>query len=128
MSIGGHTDKGADADLDKVITDLAKAPEAPSGTVMKLQYEEFRITSKTGSHNLHCDLNDREPGAFHTQCMPTDMHVWIKTFSKSWPELLCLTRNVVIQSCSTSACEHSWGIEGWIHSKKRNRIGQDLVE
>ncbi len=27
-----------------------------------------------------------------------------------------------------SACEHNWGIEGWVHSKKRNRIGQDLVE
>jgi hypothetical protein len=25
-------------------------------------------------------------------------------------------------------CEHSWSIEGWIHSKRRNRLGQDLVE
>jgi hypothetical protein len=23
---------------------------------------------------------------------------------------------------------HSWSIEDWIHSKRRNRIGQDLVE
>jgi hypothetical protein len=29
---------------------------------------------------------------------------------------------------SASACEHSWAIEGWIHSKRRNRLGQNLVE
>ena len=23
-------------------------------------------------------------------------------------------------------CEHSWSIEGWVHSKKRNRLGQDF--
>ena len=27
-----------------------------------------------------------------------------------------------------SACEHSWSIEDWIHSKRRNRLGQELVE
>ena len=30
--------------------------------------------------------------------------------------------------CSASSCEHSWSIEGWIHSKSRNRLGQELVE
>ena len=28
------------------------------------------------------DMNDREPGAFHAQCMKSDMHVWISTFFK----------------------------------------------
>ena len=59
------TDKGTDTDFDKVITDLAKAPGAPPATLMKLQYEEMRISCKAGSHNLHSDMNDREPGAFH---------------------------------------------------------------
>ena len=76
------TDKGADADFDKVITDLAKAPGAPSATLMKLQYEEFRIACTAGSHNLHSDMKDREPGAFHEKCMKSDIHVWIKTFFK----------------------------------------------
>ncbi len=52
-----------------MIKDLVKSPGDPSATKMKLQYEEMRITDKTGSHNLHGDMNDREPGAFHTQCM-----------------------------------------------------------
>ena len=28
----------------------------------------------------------------------------------------------------SSACEHSWSIEDWIRSKRRNRLGQYLVE
>ncbi len=35
---------------------------------------------------------------------------------------------VVLLSCSASACEHIWSIEGWIHSNRRNRFGQKLVE
>ena len=30
--------------------------------------------------------------------------------------------------CSASACEHCWSIEGWIHSKRRNKLGQKMVE
>ncbi len=71
-----------DTDFDKVITDLANTPGTPSGTVMKFQYEKMRIACKAGSHNLHSDMNDREPGAFHTQCVKSDMHVWINTFFK----------------------------------------------
>ncbi len=67
------TFKGVHTDFDKVITDLAQEPGAPSSTVMKFQYEHMRIAFKTGSHNLHSDMNDREPGAFHTQCMKSDM-------------------------------------------------------
>ena len=31
-------------------------------------------------------------------------------------------------SCSTSTCDHSWSIEGCIHSNRTNRIGQKIVE
>ncbi len=30
--------------------------------------------------------------------------------------------------CSASVCEHYWSIEGWIHSERRNRLDQKLVE
>ena len=84
------TDEGADKDFEKVIKDLAKASGTLSATKMKLQYQEMRtrIACKTGSHNLHSDMNDRESGAFHTQCMSCDIHVWIKTFFKLWTELM----------------------------------------
>ncbi len=80
----------------------------PTPTLMKLQYKEFRIIPcTTGNHNLHSDMKNREPGAFHKKCMKSDMHVWNRTFFKP--------------------C-HSWSMEGWIHSKRRNRLGQDIVE
>ena len=31
-------------------------------------------------------------------------------------------------ACPASGCEHSWSIEGWMHSKKRNRLGQQKVQ
>ena len=30
--------------------------------------------------------------------------------------------------CSVSVCEHCWSVEGWIHSQRRNRLDQKLVE
>ncbi len=30
--------------------------------------------------------------------------------------------------CSASVCEYRWSIEDSIHSKRRNRLGQELVE
>jgi hypothetical protein len=42
----------------------------------------IRIVCKTGSHNLHSDMNDGETGAFHTQCMKYDMYVCINTYFK----------------------------------------------
>jgi hypothetical protein len=60
--------------------------------------------------------------------MKSDMHVWIKTFFKPWSALMWLDLKVVLLPCSTSAFEHSWSIEGWIHSNRRNMLGQKLVE
>ena len=49
-------------------------------------------------------------------------------FLKPWPDLMWLVLKVVLLPCSASACEHSWSIEGWIHSKRRNRLGHQFVE
>jgi hypothetical protein len=47
-----------------------------------------------------------------------------------------LALKVVLLTCSASTCEHSWSIEldplkqekSWIHSNRRNRLGQKIVE
>ncbi len=39
-----------------------------------------------------------------------------------------LTYKVSGVMCSASACEHGWSVEGWIHSQRRNRLDQKLVE
>ncbi len=35
---------------------------------------------------------------------------------------------VSVVMCSVSSCDHCWSIEGWIHSKRRNKFHQKLVE
>jgi hypothetical protein len=113
--------------LDKVIDDL-KWLASPQGLRTVRNRCSSATISKTGSQKLHSDMNDREPGVFHEKCMKIDIHVWIKTFLKPWPDLMWLALKVVLLPCSASACDHTWSIQGWIHSKRRNRLGQDLVE
>jgi hypothetical protein len=43
-------------------------------------------------------------------------------------ELVWFAYKVSGVMCSASACEHCWSIEGWIHSKRRNTLHQNLVE
>lgn len=43
-------------------------------------------------------------------------------------DLAWFALKVVRVATSASACEHSWSIEGWIHSKTRNRLTQPIVE
>ena len=48
------TDEGSDEDFDKVIQDLVKSSGVPSGTRMKLRYEEMRIDwSRDFSHTVY---------------------------------------------------------------------------
>jgi hypothetical protein len=67
------------------------------------------------------NMNDRESGAFHSQYMSSDMHVWIKTFFKLWTELMCLVLKVVLLPCSASEYEHRWSIEDSTHSKRKEK-------
>jgi hypothetical protein len=82
--------------LDKLVDDKNM------GKMRQMTSDQSRIVCKVGSHNLHSDMNDREPGAFHTDYMKSDMHVWIKTFFKSWPTYVWLTLKVVFLTCSVS--------------------------
>jgi hypothetical protein len=63
---------------------------------------------------------------------------WIETFLEGvtdkstglplFSELAWFVYKVSCVMCSASACEHYWSIEGWIHSQRRNRLDQKLVE
>ena len=54
--------------------------------------------------------------------------VWAKTFMYPWEALMWVALRVTSLTCSASGCEHAWSIEGWVHSNKRNRLGQKNVE
>jgi hypothetical protein len=45
------------------------------------------------------DMNDRESGAFHTQCMSSDMHVWIKHGQELVERLVRTHANLKLQQC-----------------------------
>ena len=43
-------------------------------------------------------------------------------------ELVWFEYKVSVVMWSASECDHCWSIEGWIHSKRRNKLHQKLVE
>ena len=45
-----------------------------------------------------------------------------------WPKLQRSNVRTLGLECSASGTEHAWSIEAWIHSAKRNRLGQRNVD
>lgn len=88
-------------------------------------------------YHFHDEIRDGEPGAFTAKNMLMKPAIWVETFLETvvdkdgeflFAALAWFAQKVLCIVCSASACEHCWSIEGWIHSKRRNRLGQDLVE
>lgn len=92
---------------------------------------------------MGCNEVDRHVGAFAPEHRKRSAQQWIKTFLQGiyeekpapgapreplFDNLAWFALKVVSVVPSASACEHSWAIEGWMHSKRRNRLGQALVE
>ena len=71
-------------------------------------------------------LNDDE--AFSAEQQKLQPFEWVRAHLYPWADLQWALMRLASLACSASACEHSWSIEGWIHSKKRNRLGQKNVE
>ena len=53
---------------------------------------------------------------------------WARIYLEPWPSMRWVATRLTSLACSASTCEHSWSIEGWIHSKNRNRLSQAHVE
>jgi hypothetical protein len=76
-------------------------------------------------------VKDDAHGAFTPEMMKLPQATWVETFLEGLPifkELAWFAYKVSGVMCSASACEHCWSIEGWIHSKRRNKLHQKLVE
>ena len=84
------------------------------------------------------EVKDDVHGAFTPEMMKFPQATWIETFVEGvtdkstglpiFKELTWFAYKVSGVMCSASACEHCWSIEGWIHSKRRNKLHQKLVE
>jgi len=83
-------------------------------------------------------VKDDTHGAFTPEMMKFPQATWIETFLEGvtdkntglpkFKELVWFTYKVSGVMYSVSACEHCWSIEGWSHSKRRNKLHQTLVE
>jgi hypothetical protein len=84
------------------------------------------------------DVKDDAHGDFTPEMMKLPQATWIETFLEGatdkitgqtiFKELAWFVYKVSGVMCSASACEYCWSIEGLIHSKRRNKLHQTLVE
>ena len=92
------------------------------GTALIAEKEDFEEALLCGSH----DLTDEY--AFSQQARSMASYKWAKVYLQPWKNLCWAVVRLLSMQCSASGCEHAWSIEGWIHSKKRNRLGQKTVD
>jgi hypothetical protein len=83
-------------------------------------------------------VKDNAHGDFTPEMMNLAQATWIETFVEGvtdkstglpiFKELTWFTYKASGVMCTGCVCEYCWSIEGWIHSKRRNKIYQKLVE
>ena len=81
---------------------------------------------KTALLTKSSGLNDK--AAFTVRACKMAAFEWARTYLYEWPAIMWVAMRLGGLACSASGCEHSWPIEGWMHSKKRNRLGQQKVQ
>lgn len=86
------------------------------------EWQAFRTLAegKTG------DFTDEM--AFCDSALNVPAHEWISSWLSEFPHFSWAACRLASIVASASGAEHSYSIEGWIHSKRRNRLGQTVVE
>ena len=84
------------------------------------------------------EVKDDSHGTFTPKMLKLPQATWIATFLEGvtdkstglslFSEIVWFVYKVSGVMCSVSVCENYWSIEGWIHSQRRNRLDQKLVE
>ena len=84
------------------------------------------------------EVKDDAHGAFTPEMLKLPQATWIAPLLEGvtdkstglplFSELAWFVYKVSGVMCSASTCEYCWSIEGWIHSQRRNRLDQKLVE
>ena len=98
------------------------ATEAHPQAAIIAQYAQLSTTISLETH----DMDDE--GAFSAHAQRLQGFEWAGQYLYPWPDLQWFVMRFTSMCRSASGCEHSWSVEGWIHSKKRNRLGQTNVE
>jgi hypothetical protein len=122
-------------DVHAVMSDFAQSPSSPfDEDDLSSQWDDFKEALSIQTHRLDDEVIAREicgplkHGAFTGKSLAMPASSWIEMFFRPWPALVWFALKLIAIPPSASACEHSWSIEGWMHSKVRNRLSQKLVE
>jgi hypothetical protein len=96
------------------------------------------LTTLDVQYHFDDEVKDDTHGDFTPEMVKFPHTTWIATFVEGvtdkstglplFSELVWFTYKVSGVMCSVSVCENWWSIEGWIHSRRRNRLDQKLVE
>jgi hypothetical protein len=109
-----------EAEVKTVLRKMATAKHRYSALLA--EYGDYEVALLSGDK----DLTDEVAFSGHAQGMAG--YKWAMVYLAPWPGLKYVAMRLLSLSCSASGCEHSWSVEGWMHSKKRNRLGQLTVE
>jgi hypothetical protein len=122
-------------DIWSMMEDFSKAPGGKDFSKMKAQYTMF--VDVVVSKQVY-EVKDDVHGVFTPEMMKLPQVTWIETFVEGvtdkstglsiFKEIVWFVYKVSGVMYSTSVFEHCWSIEGWIHSKRRNKFHQKLVE
>jgi hypothetical protein len=107
-------------EVNKVLRQMA-TEEHPYAAIVT-QLADYVEALSVGSHDLTEEI------AFSPAAKKLASYKWVDTFMAPWPDVCWAAKRLVAMTCSASGCEDSWSVEAWIHSKKRNRLGQKTVE
>ena len=108
------------SEVKKVLKQLSTDEHSYAAMIAQLGEFEEALRAKLE------DLDDDVAFSVHGRGMPP--HRWASMYLAKWPALRYAVMRISSLACSASGCEHSWSVEGWIHSKKRNRLSQTNVE
>jgi hypothetical protein len=121
--IRGSCTWSEEKEFREVLREITSADHCEFGyTEMLAQWASLQTAINVESHGMH----DKEAFCGKAQKMPP--FEWARVFLYEWPAIQYVAQQLPSLACSASLCEHSWSIEGWMHSKKRNRLGQTFVE
>jgi hypothetical protein len=109
-------DDSEDKEIKQVFKKMATAEHTYPAIIA--DYAAYEVALETKTHDMHADV------AFSKAAQRMPPYQWANTYLRCWPHLKFVATRLLSLSCSASGCEHSWSIEGWIHSKKRNRLSQ----
>ena len=121
--IRGSGDDAEEAEFREVMSVMCQAAHCPHTLPeMMAEWAALQTAISVESHGMSAE----EAFSVTAQGMPA--FEWARTYLIYWPCIKYAACRLPSLACSASACEHSWSIEGWVHSKKRNRLGQSFVE